>query len=94
MLGDRFLIRRPAVHEQVHPESDLHSAGAPIEGANVSTNNSFLFTETSVSTVTLFMCSFSLNHGNSDPSVKTAPGINSTANEEFLTDYELIITSR
>lgn len=46
----------------------------------------YLFTETLFIAVTLFPFFFFifLNHGNSDPSVKTSPGINSISDEGFL----------
>ncbi len=81
-LPPQVFNQMPTVHEQVHPESDLHSAGAP---QKCPPTILYLLLQTLFSTVELFVCLFfHLNHGNSDPSVETATGINSISDEEFL----------
>lgn len=67
----RFLIRHPTIHEQVHPESDLHSAGALHGGRKCPpTILDFLLRRVQYCYSNCFI-SFSLNHGNSDLSAKT-----------------------
>lgn len=80
-LSPQVVSRRPT--EQVHPESDLHSAGAPQKGPKCPPTIVYLSLRL-CSVLLHYLFSFSVNHGNSDPSVKTAPGINSISDEGFL----------
>lgn len=84
------VFNRPTVHEQVHPESDLHSAGALQQGPTCPPTILYLLPRLCSVLFKLFFFSFCFffffdeNYGNSDQSVKTAPGINLISDEGLL----------